>query len=140
MTLDTTFLGIIAISTLAMAAIQIGLAVYAAKTAAKAAKAADELRREIAPIIAKVHKVTDDAGRVTALALTQVERIDEFIGSTSTKVAHTLTAVHDLVNGPVRQGSALWTGLSAALSFFADRQKKSARHGQGEEDESLFIG
>jgi len=41
----------------------------------------------------------------------------------------------------LRQGTALWAGVRAALAFFASRQERSGRGRPGDdEDESLFIG
>lgn len=138
MTLDTTFLGLIALATTVMAIIQVAVAVYAARAAREATKAAQQLQRELGPILAGARKVTDDAGRITALALTQVERVDRFMETTTARVDETLGVLQDVVMGPLRQGSALVAGLKAALAFFASRQDRG--RARDDEDESLFIG
>ncbi len=138
MTLDTSFLGLIAAATTVMAVIQVAVVVYAARAARQATLAAQEMRRELAPILANARKATDDAARITALALSQVERVDEFVATTSARVDEAMGVIHDVIVGPVRQGSALLAGLKAALEFFAARQGR--RHGTDDEDESLFIG
>jgi hypothetical protein len=137
-TLDTTFLGLIALATTVMALVQVGAAIFAARAAKDATRAARDLQRELGPILANARKATDDAARITALALTQVERVDAFVSTTTMQVTESLTALQDAVMGPVRQGSALWAGLRAALSFFAERRE--GRRSYEDEDENLFIG
>ena len=57
------------------------------------------------------------------------------------RVNETLGSVQDAILGPLRQGTALWAGVRAALAFFASRQERSGRGRPGDdEDESLFIG
>lgn len=138
MTLDTTFLGLIALATTVMAIIQVAAAVYAARAARDATRAAQQLQRDLAPILANARKATDDVARFTALALTQVERVDRFVETTTTRVDETLEVLQDVVMGPLREGSALVAGLKAALAFFSARQQRG--RARDDEDESLFIG
>lgn len=138
MTIDTTFLGVIALATTVMAIIQVAVAVYAAKAAREATKAAQQLQRDLAPILANTRQVTDDAARFTALALTQIERVDQFVETTTARVDETLEVLQDVVMGPLREGSALVAGLKAALAFFSARQHRG--RSRDDEDESLFIG
>ena len=140
MTLDSTFLGLIAFATMVMATIQVGAIVFAARAAREAAKTMQELKRDLAPILANARQATDDAARITALALTQVQRVDEFVSTTTARVDETLGTVQDAINSSMRQGSAIMAGLQAALAFFASRQDRKRRSDDDEEDESLFIG
>lgn len=141
MTLDTTFLGLIALATTVMAILQIAVAVYAARAAREATRAAQQLQRELGPILANARKATDDAARITALALTQVERIDTFVTTTTARVDESIAAVQTAILGPLRTGSALWDGLKAALSFFGEhRERRERRRRDDDEDENLFIG
>jgi hypothetical protein len=137
-TLETTFLGLIALATTVMAVLQIAAAVYTARAARDATRAARELMRDVAPILANARRVTDDAARVTALALTQVERVDTFISTTTVRVDDTLDAVQSAILGPLRQGTAVFAGIRAALAFFLSRAKSGS--GREDDEESLFIG
>jgi hypothetical protein len=141
-TLDTAFLGLIALATTIMAVIQVAVTIAAARAAREAAAAVRELRTELGPIIASARKATDDAARITALALTQVERVDAFVQTTTQRVDETLGVVQDVIAGPFRQGTALVAGLKAVLEYFASRRGGDRRRPQGDEDEdeSLFIG
>jgi hypothetical protein len=110
MSADTVFLGIIALATFVMAAIQIAVLVVAAK--------------KIGPIVANARKVSDDAARVSALAVKQAERVDQFMANTAAKVDGTLTAVQ-----------------SAIAGWFAGRRSKGrSKTDAGDEEENLFIG
>lgn len=138
MTLDTTFLGLIALATIVMAVVQITATIYGARAAREATQAAQQLQRELSPILASARKAADDAARITALALTQVERVDAFVATTTARVDEAFTTLQAAVLGPVRQGSAVWAGLRAALAFFEGRRER--RRADDDEDESLFIG
>lgn len=143
MTLDTTFLGLIALATVTMAVIQTAVVVFAARAARDAARTVKRIEGELAPILANARQASDDAARLTALALTQVERVDAFVSSTTARVEETVVAVQDMVMGPLKQGSAVWAGIQAALSFFAARQERRRPSGADpdeDDDESLFIG
>lgn len=139
MNLDTTFLGLIALGTIVMAVVQLATAMYTARAMRDATAAARDLQRELGPILANARQATDDVARITALALTQVERVDEFVSTTTEQVTESLTALRDAVVGPVRQGTALWAGLKAALAFFAE-QRDRRRADDEDDDENLFIG
>lgn len=138
MSTETVFLGVIAMATTVMALIQLAAAVYAARAAKEATVAARELRQELGPILANARKATDDAARITALALTQVERVDSFVSTTTARVDETLAAVQDVIMGPLRQGSAVMAGLKTILGMFLSRRRREPA--ADDEDENLFIG
>jgi hypothetical protein len=141
-TLDTAFLGLIALATTIMAVIQVAVTIAAARAAREAATAVRELRAELGPILVSARKATDDAARLTALALTQVERVDVFVRTTTQRVDETLGTVQEMISGPFRQGTALVAGLKAVLEYFASRRGTDRRRPRDDEDddESLFIG
>ena len=132
------WLGVIAGAVLVMAIIQVVVVVQLMRVAKTASAATADLRRELTPLIAKVSKVADDAGRVSALALTQLERVDRLMDTTVQRIDDTLAVVQDAVLGPVRQGAAVMAGIKAALAVFRSRQDRR-RYGRDDED-ALFIG
>lgn len=132
------WLGVIAVAVLVMAVIQVAVVVQLLKVAKNAAAATADLRKELMPLIAKVTKVADDAGKVSALALTQFERVDRVMDTTVQRIDDTLAVVQDAVLGPVRQGAAVMAGVKAALAVFRSRQDRR-RYGRDDED-ALFIG
>lgn len=132
------WLGVIAVAVLVMAVVQVAVVVQLMRVTKNASAATTELRKELTPLIAKVNKVADDAGRVSALALTQLERVDRVMDNTAQRIDDTLGIVQDAVLGPVRQGAAVMAGVKAALAVFRSRQDRR-RHGRDDED-ALFIG
>ena len=114
------WLAIIAGATVIMAVVQVVVALTAARAARDAAQAIAELRRDMGPILDNARRASEDAARVAALALTNMERLNTFIETTTAEVTNTVEALREAVLGPLRQGSALLSGLKAAFSFFAD--------------------
>ena len=136
--MNEVWLGIIAGAVLTMAIIQIVVGLQLMRVARDAASTMQEFRTEIRPLIQKAHKVADDAGRVSAMALTQVERVDQLMATTAMRVDDTLQIVQESLIAPVKQGAAVMAGLKAAIAVFRARQDKG-RYGRDDED-ALFIG
>lgn len=136
--MNEVWLGIIAVAVLTMAIIQIVVGLQLMRVAKDAATTMQEFRTEIRPLIQKAHKVADDAGRVSAMALTQVERVDQLMATTAMRVDDTLQIVQESLIAPVKQGAAVMAGLKAAIAVFRARQDKG-RYGRDDED-ALFIG
>ena len=136
--MNEVWLGIIAVAVLTMAIIQIVVGLQLMRVAKDAASTMQEFRTEIRPLIQKAHKVADDAGRVSAMALTQVERVDQLMATTAMRVDDTLQIVQESLIAPVKQGAAVMAGLKAAIAVFRARQDKG-RYGRDDED-ALFIG
>lgn len=132
------WLGVIAVAVLVMAVVQVAVVVQLLRVARSVSAATADLRKELTPLIAKVNKVADDAGKVSALALTQLERVDRLMDNTVRRIDDTLAVVQDAVLGPVRQGAAVMAGVKAALAVFGSRQDRR-RYGRDDED-ALFIG
>ncbi|NQW05321.1 MAG: DUF948 domain-containing protein [Acidobacteria bacterium] len=132
------WLGIIAVAVLVMAGVQVATLRQLSRVARETTAAAQDLRKELAPLIVKAHKVADDAGKVSALALTQMERVDRVLDATARRVDETLQTVQESLISPVRQGAAVMAGIRAALAVFRSRQDRD-RYGRDDED-ALFIG
>lgn len=131
-------MGVTAVAVLIIALIQVVVGVVLLRISKEAVEAIKDLRNEVKPLIQKATKVADDAGRVSALALTQVERVDHLMSSTALRIDDTLQLVQSSVLAPVRQGTAVLAGLKAAMAVFRARQDKG-RYGRDDED-ALFIG
>jgi hypothetical protein len=102
------------------------------------AATAEELRREVKPLIEKAHRISDDAARVTALAVVQAQRVDRLLESTAARVDETLAIVQQAVLEPVRQGAAVVSAVRAALTAFR-AWRQHDQHAREEED-ALFVG
>jgi uncharacterized protein YoxC len=132
------WLGVIAVAVLVMAIVQVAVLIRLAQVAKETSATARELRRDLTPLIAKANRIADDAARVSALALTQMERMDHVLTNTVQRIDDTITSVQSAIVSPVRQGAAVVAGLKAALAVFKARQDRG-RYGRDDED-ALFIG
>jgi hypothetical protein len=137
------FLGIIAISVLVMAAIQVAALLAGFRLAKRVEQISRQLEQEIKPLIANLTDVTTELSRTAGLASRQVERVDRLFGDMATRVDQTLAVAQQFVQGPARNGLALLSGVQAAFSTFKGIREASRRRRKvtpAVDDESLFIG
>jgi hypothetical protein len=133
-----TWLAIIAISTLLIAIVQIGVLVVAGLAARRLGRLASDTERELKPIFEHLNAIGRDAARAAALATAQVERADRLFSDLSGRVELGLNSVQHVVTGPAREGAALWSALRAAFLAFKAPRPRRKRSGADEED-ALFI-
>jgi uncharacterized protein YoxC len=132
------FIGVTAVSVLIIAIGQVVLALALAKTARKISASVDQLRGDVRPLLDKVNRIADDAGRVAQLAVVQVERVDQLLASTSARVDETLGLLQSVVGRPVKQGAAIVAAVRAALEALRSWQSRpSAGH---DDEDPLFVG
>ena len=132
------WLGVIAVGVLVLAVAQVAVLFRLSQVARDASAATRDLRSELTPLIAKAHRIADDAARVSALALAQIERVDLAVGSTVQRIDDTVATVQAAIITPVRQGAAVVAGLKAALAVFRARQDRGRYH--RDDEDALFIG
>ena len=70
------FLGVIAVATLAMAIVLVGVLVAASRLARRVGRILDQLELELKPLFVHLNAIGRDASRAAALATAQVERVD----------------------------------------------------------------
>jgi hypothetical protein len=133
------FLGIIAVSVLVMAVLQVGAIIFLARYAKRLMGITEELQREIRPLVAKVTAVADDAQRAVSLATKQVERVDAVVTDLSRRITETTGAISSLVTGPVRQGGVVISALRGILTAFLT-SRPERRFERDEEEDALFVG
>ena len=139
---STVFLGIIAGAVLVMALIQVGAIVAGARLAQRVNRLAEQVERDMAPLVANLHTIGAEAARASALATAQVERADRLFADVSAKVEETTSVVQQAIMAPAREGLAVMAGLRAALSSLRDARQDAARRrsSRADEDDPLFIG
>jgi hypothetical protein len=137
--LNDWFLGIIAISVLVMAVLQIGAVIMLARVAKRVLGVTEDLQREIKPLVAKVNAIADEAQRAASLATKQIERVDAMVGDVSRRVHDTTAAIQSIVTGPLRQGSAVVSGLRAVIAALLTTPPRPAAD-RDEEEDALFVG
>lgn len=138
------FLGVIAVAVLVMALIQVGAVIAGFRLAKRVDRMADQLERDVKPLLANLTTVSSEAARAATMAAAQVERFDKVFTELTQRVDHTLAAAQEFVTGPARQGMAVMTGVKAMIDAFrgireASRRRTASRPAVDDE-ESLFIG
>jgi len=136
------FLGVIAAAVVVMAVIQVGAIIAAARLAQRVNRLAQDLERDMAPIVANLQTIGAEAARASALATAQVERADRLFADVSARVEETTAIVQQAIVAPAREGLAVMAGLRAALTSLRDARQAAAgrRSPRAEEDDPLFIG
>ena len=107
---STVFLGVIALATLVMATVQLGIIVYGAKLARRVDRLVDVVETEIKPTLGRVNAMSEDMSRATALAAVQAERFDKLGERMTVYVDQLLELTEDTVIEPMRRGAALLRG------------------------------
>jgi uncharacterized protein YoxC len=138
---SNVFLGVIAVSTLAMAIAQVAVIAYAWTIARRVDRVLERVEREIKPLAESLNAMARDGARMTALATGQVERVDKALNDLSARIDQTASAIQSALAYPMREGAAAVAGVKAALDFLREVTKRSASGGSRSEDEdTLFIG
>ena len=130
------FLGVIALATLAIAVVLVGVLVAAGRLARRAERILDQFEVELKPLFDHLNAIGRDVSRAAALATAQVERVDRAINDVAQRLEHTIRRFQAVLDGPAREGSAILTALAAALRALRGGMARRAR---GEEEDSLFI-
>src|SRR5258708_28327782 len=121
-----------------MAIVQIGVLIAAGRAARGVGQFVDDAERELKPIISHLNAITRDASKAAALAVIQVERLDQMWNQVGSKLEQTLSSALSVFLGPARQGRALFLGFQAIMGalrhFRSQRQPSNGK----EEDDCLF--
>jgi uncharacterized membrane protein len=131
------YLAIVTTAIVATTIAQIVIGRSALRLARTADETAREIRRDLAPLLEKANRIADTASQAAALALTQMERIDRVVLTTTRQVEETVATVQQAVVGPVRQAAGLVAAVRAFAAAFRQTPGGSAARG---EDEALFVG
>jgi hypothetical protein len=135
------FLGIIALATLTMAAIQVGVIVYGLGVARRVDKLLTQVEQEMKPLADSLNAIARDAARISSLAAGQVERVDRLVGDITVRLEQTATTLQDAILRPLRDGAAIMTGVKAAIDVIRELTRRpGAVRSRAEEEDALFIG
>lgn len=136
----TVFLGVIAAATLAMAVLQVGAVIAAARLARRVERLADEMHAEIKPLVARAHAIAEDAQRAASVAAAQVERVDALMSELTRRIDETAGVLQRAIVAPAREGMAVLAGLKAGLALLRGSRQPAAGTGRFDEEDALFIG
>ena len=135
------FLGVIALATFTMAAIQVGVIVYGMGVARRVNQLLTEVEREMKPLAESVNTIARDAARISSLAAGQVERVDRLVNDLTFRIEQTATTVQGAILRPLREGAAIMAGVKAVIEVFRELTGRSNQTPTRKEDEdTLFIG
>ena len=135
------FLGIIALATLTMATIQVGVIVYGVGVDRRLNQLLTQVEREMKPLADSVNTMARDAARISSLAAGQVERVDRLVTDLTSRIEQTATTVQDAILKPLREGAAIMSGVKAVIDVFRELTGRTTPTPPRKEDEdALFIG
>ncbi len=139
------FVGIIAVSVLTMAVIQVGALIFGARLAKRMLQLTDRVEKQIEPLFAQLQTVGAEAARASALAAQQVERADRLFADVSQRLEETAAIVQSAVVTPARESLAVMAGLKAAIASLRGLRdaavgQRPPRRAGTKEDGPLFIG
>ena len=134
------FLGVIAISTLVMALIQVGAIIATLRVAREAQQALASIRQEVRPIIAKTSALVEEASKTVTLATAQVQKVDRLVSDLAQRVDETSVVVQNAIVTPAREGVAILAAVKAALGAFRGMTHHGRPGRHAEEEDPLFIG
>jgi hypothetical protein len=134
-----TWLGVIAIATLLIAIVQVGVLVVAGLLARRVAKLAQDLEQQAKPILGHLDAIGREASRAAALATVQVERADRLFADVSGRVEHGLDSVHAAMQIPAREGAAIVSAFRATLSALRNPPPGRRNRSRADDEDALFI-
>lgn len=140
MELSTLFMGVIAVAVLALAVTQVATLLYGLRVVRRLDRMADQVEKEIMPVIDRVNAVSDDITRATSLAVAQIERADQLFARFAVRAERLMAVGQDAVLEPVRRSAALIQALRAALEALRTPASPPTGKASDEEQEALFIG
>ena len=134
------FLGVIAVSTLIMALIQVGAIIALLRLAKEAQKALASARQDLNPVITKANAILEEASKSAALASAQMQKVDRLVTDLVKRADETSSVVQHAIITPAREAGAIVAGIKAALGTFRGMSHPGRPGRHSEEEDPLFIG
>jgi hypothetical protein len=139
-TTGIVFMGVIAVATLVIAGVQVGLILVVSRLGRRLEALADQVERDIKPLVANATEVSANALRVSELTVAQIERVDRLFAEVAHRVDDTTRMIQGTLLAPAREGRALLAALGAAIGVIRDARHERAASLAGDDDDPLFIG
>jgi len=142
--MSDVYLGVIAVSVLAMAVMQVTALVFVVLLVRRLIQLVTQVSDDVRPMLADLRSVAADASKAVSLGLAQVERVERLVGDVGTRIEATLALFEEKLLSPVREAMSVLAGIGAALSAFRrggpKREAREAPAARDEGDEGLFVG
>jgi hypothetical protein len=113
---SAVFLGVIAVSTLTMALIQVGLIIGAARAGKRAGEAFERIEAALQPLLTRTEGLADNASRLVTRVGASMDRADHLLDAVETQVGRASHAVEEGVKVPAREATAMLAGVQAAVT------------------------
>ena len=135
------FLGVIALATFTMAAIQVAVIVYGWRVARRVNRLLTQVEHEMKPLAESINTIARDAARISSLAAGQIERVDRLVTDLTTRLEETATTVQNAILKPLRDGAAIMSGVKAAIEVVRELTGRTgSSRTRAEDEDALFIG
>ena len=142
------FLGVIAISTLIMALIQVGAVIATLRAVRETQKVLTMVQQDVRPLIAKATivaekatAIAEEASKTVTLATAQMQKVDTLVTDLTRRVDETATIVQKALVTPAKEGMAIFAAIRTGLGALKGMGDFRGRHGRhAEDDDPLFIG
>jgi hypothetical protein len=135
------FLGVIALATFTMAAIQVAVIVYGWSVARRVNRLLTQVEHEMKPLAESINTIARDAARISSLAAGQVERVDRLVTDLTVRLEETATTVQNAILRPLRDGAAIMSGVKAAIDVVRELTGRTgSNRTRAEDEDALFIG
>ena len=134
------FLGVIALSTLTMALIQVGAIVAASRAARRTTEALARVEGALQPLLARTEGLAERSSHLVARLGQTVDRAEQLIGVVETRVNQASDAVEAGVKAPAREAAAMLAGVQAAVTSMRHRLSASASGSKGRRSAVLTNG
>jgi len=139
------FLGVIAVSTLVMALIQVGAVIAALRAVRETQKVLitvqELVQKDVRPLIAKATTVAEEASKTVTMATAQIHKVDTLVTDLTRRVDETAAIVQKAIVTPAKEGMAIFAAIRTTLGALKGMGDFRGRHGRhAEEDDPLFIG
>jgi hypothetical protein len=121
----TLLLGVIAAATAVMAVVQIGMLIGGMLLTRRVNRLIEVVEQELRPVVDRVGTLSDDAARLSSLAVTRIERVDRAFERITARLEETMKAAQDAVVEPARQGMVLAHVLRAGLAALRNLNERS---------------
>jgi len=116
--MSEVFLGVIAVATLIMALIQIGLVVGGIMAVKRVNEMLSRVEASAKPVLAHADELITDARASLAAARVQVDRVEQQTLHVLTRTEQAVQRVEGYLVAPAREGIALVAGARALVSAF----------------------
>lgn len=135
-----TWLVVIAVATLLIAIVQIGVLVVAGLLARRVARLTENLEQQVKPLFGHLDAIGREASKAAALATVQVERADRLFADVSGRVEQGLDTVQAAMEIPAREGAAIFSAFRAAFRALRNPPPGVRRgRSRADDEDALFI-